>query len=424
VGALPERFADKRQVLEDSMDVDRSRLTRRALIGGALAAALATPVLLRGSHQQAGGARLPRPQAAGTGLGRGDELARGVALGPGGIGDQQRYWANRRRFTETGTPWVRLWAEWPKLQPRADRPPDFRRLDAEIAAARADGRRVMLTAWRFPGWANGTEGLTPEQDAAFELVDRLAADGDPLRRKGLTFRLPTELGADSPFANWIAALAGRGVDALEIVNEPNHQNWPQRGMAEAVARMIATARTVLDGAGEGAPLLLAPATADRHGSSPVDTDHVEFARALLDELDAIGFRPDARTAWSHHNYGDVESDGVERIAALAFELRGRWSGWPGDDPNVPGILVTESGARLNVIARDLGIADDALVRQRQAALIARAYDRLRTAPEGAAVGLVVQYLFVTDVNYDSGLCELDGRPRPAYDAWADLPTVR
>ncbi|MEA2445189.1 MAG: hypothetical protein QOJ12_2481, partial [Thermoleophilales bacterium] len=26
--------------------------------------------------------------------------------------------------------------------------------------------------------------------------------------------------------------------------------------------------------------------------------------------------------------------------------------------------------------------------------------------------------------YDSGLCELDGQPRPAYQAWAELPTVR
>ena len=42
-------------------------------------------------------------------------------------------------------------------------------------------------------------------------------------------------------------------------------------------------------------------------------------------------------------------------------------------------------------------------------------------PEGAGVGMVCLYLFVTDMNYDSGLCDLDGTPRPAYYAWAELP---
>jgi hypothetical protein len=87
------------------------------------------------------------------------------------------------------------------------------------------------------------------------------------------------------------------------------------------------------------------------------------------------------------------------------------------------MLVTESGARLTVIAREENITDPVLVRRRQADLIARGYERLRAGPEGADVGLVMQYLFITDSTYDSGLCELDGRPRPAYQAWAELPTV-
>ncbi len=85
--------------------------------------------------------------------------------------------------------------------------------------------------------------------------------------------------------------------------------------------------------------------------------------------------------------------------------------------------MTETGARLTSIARDEGLTDDVRVRRRQAELIARGYERLRTRPEGAGVALVLQYLFITDMNYDSGLCELDGRPRPAYYAWAQLPAV-
>jgi hypothetical protein len=400
--------------------LENGSTTRRRLLLAALSAAAAAPALelLRAPARGAAGAS---GSAAATVADASPALARGIALGPGGVGDQQRYPANRRYVAETGCAWVRLWAEWPKLQPSRDRLPDFRELDAEIAAARADGLKVMLTAWRYPRWANGTSALTPEQDAAFELGDRMTPGRDPAGRKQLTFRVPTDMAA---FGAWIELLGRRGVDAVEVVNEPNHQLWPQRDVHVAVARMIATARAALDRAGPGAPLLVAPATADRAGTDALETDHLEFARNLLDELDAIGFRADARTAWSHHNYADVESDGGERIAALHDLLAGRWTGWPAADPSAPGILVTESGARLTTISRAEKIVDPATLLSRQAELIARGFERLRTGPEGAGVALVLHYLFVTDFNYDSGLCDLDGRPRPAYYAWAELPSVR
>src|SRR5919199_983855 len=106
-----------------------------------------------------------------------------MALGPGGIGDEQRYPSNRRFLAETGCTWVRLWAEWPKLQPRSDRLPDLRPLEAEIDAARADGLKVMLTSWRYPRWASGTAELSPEQDAVLQLPDRVKPGADPARRK-------------------------------------------------------------------------------------------------------------------------------------------------------------------------------------------------------------------------------------------------
>jgi hypothetical protein len=339
-------------------------------------------------------------------------LARGVALGPGGVGDEQRYPTNRRYLAETGCTWVRLWAEWPKIQPDANRPPDFGPLDAEIAAARADGMNVMLTSWRYPTWANGTGALAPGQDAQFELEDRLADGADPARRKDLTFRAPADLGPRSPFGRWMAALGERDVDALEVVNEPNHQLWPQRDIHVPVARMMATARAVTR---DKTITIVGPGTADRRGSNPLGTDYLDFTEALLDELDAIGFDSSERTAWSHHNYGDMESDSADRMTAAAALLRER-------RPGVP-ILVTETGVRLTTIAKDERIADDVIARRRQAELLARGYERLRTTDGGAGVEMVLQYLFITDVNYDSGLCELDGRPRPAYYAWAELATV-
>ena len=165
-----------------------------------------------------------------------------------------------------------------------DRAPDFGSLDAEIAAARADGMKVMLTSWRYPRWANGPRRA---------------------RRKDLTFSPPDDLSEDSPFGRWMAALGERDVDAIEVVNEPNFQLWPQRDVHVAVARMMATARAVLPTYG----LLVGPATADRRGSSPRHRlPGVRDARCWTSSTDRL--RAGRADAWSHHNYGDVESDGA------------------------------------------------------------------------------------------------------------------
>src|SRR5688572_12600527 len=109
------------------------RITRRRAIAAGIGATAAGVALLRDPLGLTGGAEAPVDALLN------DQVARGVALGPGGIGNEQRYPANRRRVAETRCAWVRLWAEWPKIQPRGDRPADFAPLDAEIAAARADG---------------------------------------------------------------------------------------------------------------------------------------------------------------------------------------------------------------------------------------------------------------------------------------------
>lgn len=363
----------------------------------------------------------------------GNVLRRAVALGPGGIGETQQYDANRRFFDETGTPWVRLWADWPVLQPEPGLPPDrgsgaaaLARLDAGIAGARGDGRRVMLTAWRFPRWANDTDWLSPARDISFETLDRVALGGDPAQRKDLTFRLPADLSPGSAWGSWIDFLIGRygnSIDALELLNEPNLQLWPQIGVADAVARMFVTAQTVA-GRHLGAPLLVGPATADPVGDSRLRTGYDTFTRDLLGQLDARGFRAGPGFAWSHHSYADLEGElrGQEsRTAQARAMLVGRWAGWPAGDPAAPELFVTETGARLDRIAKLYGLGDVAAARQKQAELIERYWRRVQFGPEGAGVGMVCQYLFVTDMHYDAGLCDLDGTPRPAYRAWGRLP---
>jgi hypothetical protein len=402
--------------------------SRRTLLRSGLAASAGGILLGAGSAQAAGDAVTPR-------------LARGVALGPFFAGHpEQHYSANRDRFAETGTPWVRLWADWPQFQPEPGLAPHegsgarvVAKLDAQVDAARTDGRRVMLTAWRFARWANGTAALSEREDRGFEMADRVRPGVDAERRKALTYLFPRDLSPGGDWGRWIDYLLGRygpHIDALEIVNEPNAQLWPQLDRSgrltadAAVAEMMETA-AALGARHERPPLLVGPATADSVGDSRLRTGYDTFTAALLGRLAERGFQPGPGFAWSHHNYTDVENDlagDANRVARVRAMLTGRWPGWPRGDADAPGLLVTESGARPAVVAERFGITDPARALEAQNDVIIRGMWRLATGPEGVGVGLVCQYLFVTDVFYDSGLCELDGTPRPAYFGWTASPT--
>jgi hypothetical protein len=368
-------------------------ITRRTLLLGAAAAAAGGAGAVELLGRSAGSRPLP-------------VLERGVALGPffSGRADQ-RYESNRARFAETGTRWVRMWADWPRVEPVRGlfAPQVVDALDRQVDAARADGMKVMLTAWRFAPWVPGPAG-----------------SGDP------TFRVPFDLGEGSDWAGWIAWLLeryGSRIDALELMNEPNLQMWPQTGIDGATATMMETGAAVARRTAE-APLIVAPATADVDAEPGKRTSYADFTRAVLDRLAERGFAPGPRFAWSHHNYTDVERDlggASNRVGQVRGMLAGRWTGWPHGNGHSPGVLVTESGARPAVVARNFGITDPGLPLVAQAEAIRRNLWRMTVGPEGAGVGLVCQYLFVTDRFYDSGLCEFDGTRRPAYFAWAAAP---
>jgi hypothetical protein len=309
-----------------------------------------------------------------------------VALGPAGCiapgcAQDLRVAGNRALLADSGTRWVRLWADWPSLMPApgvfaADR---VAALDDQLAVARADGLRTILTLYRTPAW-----------------VGRGVAAAPPWER----------------FVAWAIARYGEGLDMLELCNEPNLQGTAP----ETVAVMFATAQRI---AGDlGSPVVLAgPATSDVTG-------YDRFTDRLLDALDARGFVAGTRFAWTHHNYADV-AYATSRTADVRRRLVGRWAGWPAGDAGNPQLLVTEGGVTLRTIARHLGVAGPAAQRARQAKLLTEAYDRL-TGSEGAGVALVTQYLFHTDPRYDSGLCETaerGGARRPAFAAWRALPSV-
>jgi hypothetical protein len=344
-------------------------LTRRQLLQGAGAAAAG----LAGAALLPSRLAMPPPPSAAP--------RRCVALGPAGCiapGCPQDLRAadNRALLADSGTRWVRLWADWPTLMPAPGAVAEDRAaaLNEQLAVARADGLHTILTLYRTPDW-----------------VGRAIA-GPPWEQ----------------FVEWVIARYGQQLDMLELCNEPNLGGTTP----ETVAAMFLTAQRIAGGL--GSELVLAgPATSDVRG-------YALFTDRLLDALDARGFVAGPRFAWTHHNYADV-AYGTSRAADVRRRLTGRWAGWPDGDTGAARLLVTEGGVTLPTIARMLDTNDPATLRVKQAALLRTAYERL-----DPGVALTTQYLFNTDPRYDSGLCdtaESGGARRPAFEAWRALPSI-
>jgi len=350
-------------------------LTRRQLLKGAGAAAAGL----------AGAAALPGRLAAPPALAA--LPRRCVALGPAGCiapGCPQDLRAadNRQLLADSGTRWVRMWADWPTLMPAPGTFADDRvaGLDDQLAQARADGLATILTLYRAPAWAG-----------------RAVAAGSPWEQ----------------FVTWVVARYGGAIDVLELCNEPNLAGT----QPETVAAMFETAQRIAGGLGSRL-VLAGPATSDVRGCG-------RFTDRLLEALDARGFVAGPHFAWTHHNYADV-AYGTSRTADVRRRLVGRWAGWPAGDTGAPQLMITEGGVTLRTIERRLSIADPAAQRDKQAELLRAAYQRLAAGPDGAGIALVTQYLFHTDPRYDSGLCETaesGGARRPAFDAWRALPSI-
>ena len=398
------------------------------------------------------------------------DLRRMVALGPAGIifpgGTQDlRTGGNLRFFGQTATRWVRMWADWPSLAPARGQRDDTRlaALDEQIALARRSGLRVMLTLYRFPSWANGTGAMTPAQLAA-TMPDRRTATQSDIQAKSLLFRYPDDVSPASDWGQFVELLVARysrtnlarpsleaAVDVLEIANEPNLQWWPQMGPSttadpfgtgpviadQVVMRMFASAQTIVARYG-GEPMLAGPGSADVTDTNRLRTGYASLAGRLLSGLPGAGFVPGSRFAWTHHNYSDVTFDlgpgstapdattdptrRVNRAADMRTRLVGTWAGWPSGSADDPGLLITEGGVTLRNVALRWGIDDPAAQRAKQADLLQRNWARMSAGAQAAGVGMVANYLWYTDPNFDSGLCDADGTTRAAYDAWSRLPS--
>ncbi len=376
-------------------------------------------------------------------------LRRLIALGPAGTiwpGSAQdlRTGSNRAWMKDTKTRWVRLWADWPTLEPNRGQYDASRlsALDAQVSAAKADGLKVILTPYRFPTWANGTAALTTEQLAA-TMPDRKFPSDPDSKAKSLLFRPPSDVSETSAFGGFLEFLirryAGR-LDVLEVCNEPNHQWWPQQAPStdpanpyaqgtiivhDVVARMFVTAQRITARV-SGSPMLAGPGSADGADSNRMRSGYHSFGERLLTRLAELGFRAGPRFVWTHHNYSDVGADNATRAADMRRRLVGRWAGWPSADAANPQVWITEGGVTLSKISSTYGLTDPAARRAKQAELVKRNWDRMvQSTGDGAGMAMTCQYLLHTDPNYDSGLCETPetgGATRPVYATWKALPS--
>jgi hypothetical protein len=401
-------------------------------------------------------------------------LRKAIAFGASGMiepGSAQDYRTGRNREWVLGTKtrWVRIWCDWPSLYPQKGQVHSVRlsALDDQIARAKRDGLAIILTLNRFPTWANGTAALTDAQLAA-TMPDRRRRDESDLDAKPLVYRYPENVGPGSDWAQWMEFVAtrysknnsrrpnkGAWIDALEIMNEPNHEWWPQQAPStttdpwaqasvivhRVVARMMQTAKGVNAKLG-GEPAIMAPAQADDWSSLRVQTRYRAFADRVMLELVALGVTPGPRFMWTHHNYGDVGYDAgagttspdaatnaaryTNRAADMRALLVGRWAGWPNGDAANPQIFITEGGALLSRIASTWGVTDYTQQRLKQADLLKRSWARMSSnTGEGAGIAMVSNLMLYSHPWFETGLAEpyeYGGAPRPSLDTWGSFPS--
>ena len=402
-----------------------------------------------------------------------------IDIGPGGViypGSAQdlRYADNRTYFADTRTPWVRMWADWPSLQPHPAYAPDDPRspghwrlqaLDEQVRLACSAGIKVILMPYRFPTWVNGTATLSAQKNTdaeiSFQYADRMtkAAWERYLRngrnpsvytpsRRALEYLLPAD--PYEPASAWARFFdflfrryhygqraSKRFVDGFELVNEPNLQLWPQqaappagaadpfsqtaRTIERAIAQLLKTAQGI-SAKYAHSTMLNAPSISDSDtATSRLYTRYDQFVPALLDAFATVGYLPHSKQAWSHHNYTDVEKrQTATRTQLIRGQLAGRWAGY--STGQAPTVFVTEGGARLTRMP-ELYPGEDP--REAQAKCLRDAW-ALHQADTGAGAGVAMfaQYLIYADPNFDCGL--IDPYPstvkRPAYAAWKAFPS--
>ena len=334
-----------------------------------------------------------------------------------GTGSDQdyRYANNPQWFRDLNTNWIRLWADWPSIQPNnawideSSNNAALTSLDGQISAARANGLAVIVTMYRVPQWASGAGTINGQPDL---------------------FAWPG-FWAGSPWEHWFRFLyrrykpsnpGGPKVNVIELWNEPN-MRYPQDSTTpRKVVDMFTRARTVSEEFDHelhiGGPGLADRADEDANGRF---TPWADFH----DGMKATGFRAHSKFIWTHHNYADVEtvrltsSDpaNTNSTELARSRINSWWTGY--DEGDGPILFATEGGGRLQYV----GGSSDAERKDRQNRKTTGKFNALR-GKQG--IGMQSNYLLYDAFNSNtplgySGLRDpYPGGPRPVYSPWAGL----
>jgi hypothetical protein len=347
-------------------------------------------------------------------------LRKCVAFGPDGtidpgIGQPQNLayqnplgtYHNVNVLLDSGTRWVKIWADLLTLWPQENGLNQTRRdgLDFQIALAKAYGFGVILSInFRLPQWITGAP-------------DPVGVTGSPLRDnqdKYFSQQMPKDT---SPGCKWelaFKALASRysrtanpnnrplnnmaTVDIIEFCNEPN-QNWYELNpdgfyrltgdVAYTTATLFKRARNVINQLG-GSPIVAGPATGDLAGPAtgndwelpalPGRRNYYDFTKDVLANLAGNGFYKvgsDLLCMWTQHNYSDVCFDqgrNTQAPSAGRYRLKdpqfvrsqmrasvtrtllqqGGWKGFPTGSSVDPRLYLTEGGTTRAVIDKEWG----------------------------------------------------------------------
>ena len=282
---------------------------------------------------------------------------------------------------------LRLLADWPSIQPvpasrRARQPgaASLAALDAQVDAALADGMKIILVPYRYPRWANGTDGLRVRSVGGQRVLRRgiasRAAVAVPRLHRGpapdaavqrrCEYRLPPDgFGPDSRgrrYVEWLwdryadrrrrrvrgrqraepAALAAADHVETDDCDGPlghrRARRWsiaPRgRGDDDHDGRDRAPPRRRRRSCSRPSMLGQRHRRRSRARTTISHTNrHTRatdpFAESLLDGARARGFDGGDRWIWSFHNYTDVERKQLarRRLRRSCSTERG-WSGPP------------------------------------------------------------------------------------------------
>ena len=321
------------------------------------------------------------------------------------------------------------WADVARAAPRTPRDPadpayDWALPDTLVRAAVEHGATPLLTFWATPSWAarypgydnvNGVPRTAAFRDFVAAAVRRYSGGFDP-DAAGPVPPLPR-------VARW------------EVWNEPNYYLYPARQdgritvVRDYVELLNAAYAEIKDAGRRGGygTIVIGGAMAKTKpaGTALAPLNFVRLMREAGAQLDAVSVHPYPLVPQLGARDGGPEGGttapniGVGNFARLTEEVDRLWPG-----RRLP-IWITEFGIESRPEPTRLGVST-----ADQARFLGEAYEALRGP--GNRVAAIVWFLLRDEpVRYpdgrrgwQSGVRGVDGRPKPLYDAWRALASVR